>query len=232
MKRTLLALVLLVWFGPAAAAGQAQKPTLDSRIDVRVDAVPATDVFRQIISGLGYELQMDASIDAPVTLWVTHVTARTALNVVCESVGCTWRTDGNRLVVSQRGNVIASGRTEVKAGFMGKTDAEKKQALAIDLRSRFRKPLPIDMQFQDVPVSTILRALSEVSGLEITAEEPLASKHVTLIGSGKTVEDAIKAVTEQAGGGGIVTFSVSDRSDPAGLRMRMAFKLRPGTTRK
>jgi len=41
----------------------------------------------------------------------------------------------------------------------------------LDLLERLARPMPVDMQFQDVPVSTILRAMSDVAGLEITADE-------------------------------------------------------------
>ena len=132
-------------------------------------------------------------------LSVTHVSARTALNVVCESLGCTWRVNGARLVVSQAGTAVgASGQAHMYVGVAKKTDADKGK-MAKDLLIDLKKPLPVDMQFKDVPVSTVLRAMSEVSGIEITTDEPLASKRVTLTGSGKTVEDALKAVIEQAG---------------------------------
>jgi hypothetical protein len=215
---TFLSLVFLCVPAPAAAA--AQKPTLDSRIDVRLEAMPAADAFRQIIDGLGYELQMDATIDAPVTLWVTHVSARTALNVLCESLGCQWRTNGTRLVVSKAGAIVA-------VGVMGKTGAERAKAVATDLLVNLRKPLPVDMEFTDVPVSTVLRAMSEVSGLDISAEEPLASTHVTLTGSGKTVEGALKTVVEQAGGGGVMVFTVKDTGVAATPTVRIAIKPRP-----
>jgi hypothetical protein len=215
---TFLFLVLLCVPAPAAAAGQ--KPTLDSRIDVRLEGTPAAEAFGQIINGLGYELQMDVSIDQPVTLWVTHVSARTALNVLCESLGCQWRTNGTRLVVSKAGAVVA-------VGVMGRTGAERAKVVATDLLVNLRKPLPVDMEFTDVPVSTVLRAMSEVSGLDISAEEPLASTHVTLTGSGKTVEGALKTVVEQAGGGGVMVFTVKDTGVAATPTVRIAIKPRP-----
>ncbi len=215
---------LLAAASPHAAV--AQKPTLDSRIEIRVEGTPAADVFRQIISGLGYELQMAPSIDAPVTLWISGVSARTALNVVCESLGCAWQVTGSRLVV------MARPAEKISVG-EGQTTIRKKNpgAMKLDLRQRFGRPLPVDMKFQDVPVSTILRAMSEVSGLEITAEEPLASQHVTLTGSGKTVEDALKAIIEQAGGA-VARFTVSDPSSPGSLAMRFAIKVRPAVPKK
>ena len=228
MTRRCLALLALAALLAAVSPAQAQKPTLDSRIDVRVEATPAAEVFRQIISGLGYDLQLDASLAAPVTLWVTHVSARTALNVVCESVGCTWRVVGSRLVVSQGDSpAAASSGLFARVGRAEKTEAGKPKTMALDLGARFKRPLPVDMQFQDVPVSTILRAMSEVSGLEITADEPLASQHVTLTGSGHTVEDALMAVIKQAGSEGAAMFMVRDRGNSAAPEMKIAIKARP-----
>jgi len=231
MTRSLLALLVLALLWSPAQADQAQKPTLDSRIDVRFEATPASDVFRHIISGLGYELQMDPSIDAPVTLSVTHISARTALNVVCESLGCQWRVNGRRLVVSQAGMAVASsGRSLTYVGVVEKSGAAKVKVNPKDLLVNLKKPLPVDMQFTDVPVSTVLRAMSEVSGVEITANEPLASKHVTLTGSGKTVEDALKAVIEQAGGGAAAVFTM--RVDAGAESPQIVIAIRPRDVKK
>jgi hypothetical protein len=200
MTRTALIVVVLAGLLAAlpASSALAQKATLDSRIDVRLEAMPAADAFRQIINGLGYELQMDASISQPVTLWVTHVSARTALNVLCESLGCQWRVNGTRLVVSEAGTGEVGSATSM--GVAGKTGAERGKGVAANVLVNLRKPLPVDMQFKDVPVSTVLRAMSEVSGIEITTDEPLASRHITLSEGVRTVEDALKAVVEEAGG--------------------------------
>ncbi|MBE3110569.1 MAG: hypothetical protein IMZ46_08675 [Acidobacteria bacterium] len=214
---TVLALTSLLASLPAAPAF-AQKPTLDSRLEVRFEATPAADVFRHIISVLGLELQLDANVDGPVTIWVKDVSARTALNVVCESLGCQWRVVGKRLVVGGSDSKIKW------AGLATKDAAGRKKFVAMDLRSHLTKPLPVDMQFQDVPVSTVLRAISEVAGLEITADEPLASTHVTITASSKTVEDALEAVIEQAGPGTMTAFSVMKAgSDPA-VRIKIAVK--------
>jgi type II secretory pathway component GspD/PulD (secretin) len=179
----------------------AQKATLDSRLEVRFEATPAADVFRSIVSGLGLELQLEPKVQGPVTIWVKDVSARTALNVVCESLGCQWRVNGTRLVVSQAATVTAtSGRGLAWVVTPARSKAEQGEVVKKDFLLNLKKPLPVDMQFNDVPVSTVLRAMSEVSGIEITTDEPLASKHITLTGSGRTVEDALKAVIEQAGG--------------------------------
>ena len=227
---THLALIgLLLAALPAPAF--AQKPTLDSRIEVRFEAAPAAEVFRQIISGLGLELQIDSAVDDPVTIWVTNVAARTALNVVCESLGCTWRTDGTRLVVSPSGAAFLKSDGKVPRLAVGQAvDREKTLKLVkLTLHEQLARPLPVDMQFKDVPVSTILRALSEVSGLEITADEPVASKHVTLTGSGRTVEDALKAVIEQAGGGMVTMVRITrlDKTAIVAIKPKTAIKIVP-----
>ena len=209
----------------------AQKATLDSRLEVRFEATPAADVFRSIVSGLGLELQLEPKVQGPVTIWVKDVSARTALNVVCESLGCQWRVNGRRLVVGQAGMAVASsGRSLTYVGVVEKSGAAKVKVNPKDLLVNLKKPLPVDMQFTDVPVSTVLRAMSEVSGVEITANEPLASKHVTLTGSGKTVEDALKAVIEQAGGGAAAVFTM--RVDAGAESPQIVIAIRPRDVKK
>jgi len=129
---------------------------------------------------------------------------------------------GNRLVVGRSAGAAAGpGSTIARVGVetTGKPQKDLK-TVKLDLLERLARPMPVDMLFQDVPVSTILRAMSDVAGLEITADEPLASKHVTLAGSGRTVQDALKAVIEQAGGGGVTVFRVRDTgTDSAAIRI-------------
>ncbi len=233
MTRRCLALLALAAFLAAAAAVQAQKPTLDSRLDVRFEATPVADVLRHIVSGLGLELQLDPAVQGPVTLWVTHVSARTALNVVCDSVGCEWKVNGKRLVVSRLAD--ASPKPVVWSPSpvaVMVADAATRKTVSIDLRERMRRPLPVDMQLQDVPVSTVLRAMSEASGLQITADEPLASTRVTLTSSEKTVADALQAIVKQAGGYNIAMFSVKDTSDAGAPAVKIVIKPRATAVKK
>lgn len=229
MTRRCLALLALAAGLAAATAVQAQKPTLDSRLDVRFEATPVADVLRHIVSGLGLELQLEPAVQGPVTLWVTHVSARTALNVVCESVGCSWRVSGNRLVVEQSNRgVTGSGRVAIVSG---QNAGGKATSMAIDLGARFKRPLPVDMQFQDVPVSAVLRAMSDVVGLEITADEPLASTRVTLTSTEKTVEDALKAIVSQARGSGAM-FTIRSAGGAEAPTMGISIKVPPAPVKK
>jgi hypothetical protein len=76
--------------------------------------VPVTQVFPAFAKSLGYELSLDPALRALVTIEVRNVTAATALNAICESIGCRWRLEGTRLVVSARTDVVTTLRSTPK----------------------------------------------------------------------------------------------------------------------
>ena len=97
-----------------AAVAQAQSEgNLQRRVSINVSTVPPLQVLEMIARAVDCAVQVDPRVAEPVTIRVSRVTARTALNAVCESVGCRWRLDGKTLRVeaepadSQRTDQIA-----------------------------------------------------------------------------------------------------------------------------
>lgn len=96
----------LVWLAllaaPVAAQPDEGTARLDERIDLALRDAAATEVVTAFGQILGVELDIDSALTGSVTLEVHRVRAETALNAVCESIGCRWRLEGDppsRLVV-------------------------------------------------------------------------------------------------------------------------------------
>lgn len=73
----------------APARGQEEQP-LGRRITINVNAVPPRQVLEMIARTMGGRFELDPQVTAPVTIRVVRITIRTALDAVCESVGCRW----------------------------------------------------------------------------------------------------------------------------------------------
>jgi len=105
----------------AAVATAQSEGNLLRRVSINVSAVPPPQVLEMIARAVDCTVQVDPSVAEPVTIRMTRVTARTALNAVCESVGCRWRLDGKTLRVDpEPADIQRTAQTageDVKPGF-------------------------------------------------------------------------------------------------------------------
>jgi hypothetical protein len=112
MTRTLVLVLAVLSFAVDAAA---QKDLAGERVNLLFKDTPVVQVFQPLAKSLGYELTLDPTLRALVSIQVDNVTAQTALNALCESIGCKWRQDGRRLIVDARTDITAVMRTTAKA---------------------------------------------------------------------------------------------------------------------
>jgi TonB family protein len=101
----------LVILSVAAHPAAQPKDLARERVELLFRDVPVAQVFPALAKSLGYELSLDPALRALVTIEVKNVTAATALNAICESIGCRWRLEGTRLVVGARTDVVTTLRS-------------------------------------------------------------------------------------------------------------------------
>lgn len=81
--------------GAAAEAQQAtDDPHLDTRVSIRYENASAMEVLSALArAGNATQIRVPDKIERllPVTVTLTNVTLRTALDAVCENAGCRWR---------------------------------------------------------------------------------------------------------------------------------------------
>ena len=97
-KRTLLiALSAMALYAGADAAAGAQQDTDDPRLDTRVTIsyqnAAATDVLFALGRAGDLRTNMTTSPLLPVTVTLTNVKLRTALDAVCQNAGCYWQVE-------------------------------------------------------------------------------------------------------------------------------------------
>jgi len=88
--------------GAAPADAQAAEARLGERIDLDLEAAPAEQVLSVFAQVLGATPEIEPDVQGEISITLFNVTARTALNATCESLGCRWRLvpgDPARLIV-------------------------------------------------------------------------------------------------------------------------------------
>ena len=184
---------------------------LGKRVSIDVNSVAPQEVFGSLARSLGCEASVDPAVQQPVTLRVVDVSARTALSAICESIGCRYRLDGNKLVIEP-----LLPKTQEKV-VTARIKADRLQIL--------KKPLPQGLRFENVPLSSVLKAVSDASGFDISIEPTDPDKKVTVDVSGQTFQEALKRIITVAGTGNVVAIGVTDDS-----KLKMRIKL--GATKK
>jgi TonB family protein len=93
----------LVFLAPGVALAQSNpKPAdLDRRVFIDVSQAAPFEVLAELSSVIGSYLNPDTAISStPVTLRIWNVRARTALDALCDTVGCRWQLEGRTLRVT------------------------------------------------------------------------------------------------------------------------------------
>jgi TonB family protein len=166
MKGKLLAWVplLFVWLpGPLFAQPREQPVDLNRRVFVDVNQVQPFEVLRELSPVIGSYLDSDPQLSqAPITLRVWNVRARTALDAVCEAAGCRWQLQGRTL------HVTAS-------------EPPPSVPRSAEFFAKMKKPLQgPNWKFERAPLRTVADALSEAVGGQVVFEGADPSSPITV----------------------------------------------------
>jgi type II secretory pathway component GspD/PulD (secretin) len=184
---TALALLLI------STSGWAQTD-LGKRVSIDVNTVSPQEVFGLLARSLDCEISIDPQVQQPVTLRVVNVTARTALSVICESIGCRYRLDGKKMVIEpllQKAKDLVQSRIKTKA-----------------ILGDLKKPLPKGMRFENASLSSVLEVISKASGMEVSADPAQGVKTITVDVSGQPLMEGLKQVLTLAGADGFITLTL------------------------
>jgi hypothetical protein len=149
MKRIAIVMILVgLWMAPAHAAAQADPFNVRVTIDYR--AAPAADVIAALAAAAGVPLELGAGNMRPVTITLTNVRLRTAIDAVCDNALCSWHLAGTLKVTP--------------------LPSEKSAAL----------PPRVSFTLRDTPVSDLFRALAAAIDVQVTIESSLPNGLVSM----------------------------------------------------
>lgn len=184
--------VLLLTALVAAPAPPVLAQDLESKkITLDLNTVAPADAFQAVADAIGVKAAVDGALTKPVDIAVKNVTARTALNAMCESIGCSWELTSARLVVRAAGDAGSrAGRVYVG----GKAATPEAQAVV----DAFRKELPAGLNFENAPLADVNKRLSEAVGLPVQLKCRLPEvTTATMDFSGLTLQSALQKIGER-----------------------------------
>ncbi|REJ86213.1 MAG: hypothetical protein DWQ36_09650 [Acidobacteria bacterium] len=146
----------------ATAAAAASPITLEL-----VDA-PADEVLSALAAVLDAELEMPPHGDRDVTVTLHGVQATTALQVVCESIGCDWTLGGGRLSIAW----------QERGGSAPSVQSAETGAAALQDEPRFGEEL--DLSLRDARLGEVLAGFAKVTGVPVDVAAELENATVTV----------------------------------------------------
>ena len=191
MKRTLCAMLLPLLMVTLASPARAQGPTAE-KVTLDLNGVAPFAAFKAVASAMNVGVTVSPAVTAPVNIAVRNVTAKTALNAMCESIGCQWTiTDGILVVRPSAAPVVRKDRA---VRVEGKAATPEGQAIL----EAFKRKLPGDMKFDNAPLEEVSRRLTESVGLpvKLSCRDPDV-KTLSIDFGNLTLASALEAIGER-----------------------------------
>ena len=202
MNRFLIASLTSLLIATPAASAWAQD-VLAKKVTVDVNAATPVSVFTAVAtaSGAHFTVTVDPAVTDPVDMTVRNVSVKTALNAICESIGCQWTLTGNTLVVKPQAAVKVG--VLMRAEGAASADKTKAKARAQVVLDALKQKLPADLKFENAPLADVNARLSEALKMkvELSSKDP-AVKTISLDFGGLTLQSALQALGEQEGAKG------------------------------
>jgi hypothetical protein len=213
----------------AFAVPSAAQDALNKRVTLDLKAMAPSDALKVIATAIGYTVDVAPDVATPVDIVVGNITAKTALNTICESIGCAWQASGTVIRVTRAlPGTLASDRSQfaVMRRSPGARGAQAKtgSTTIVELRRRLDQVLPADMKFENAPMAQVAERLSKATGFEITFSGD-ASPGRTFSGdlSNRPFSEAMKAISQGSFQMAVQMFA-NDR--PGGLKISLVLKPR------
>jgi hypothetical protein len=197
MNRLLCAVLLPLLIVAPAAPASAQD-ALAKKVTLDVNAASPASVFKAVASasGASFTVTVDPAVTEPVDISVRNVSVKTALNAICESIGCQWTFSGNVLVVKPLTSfAIGVVQHDVRVAAV---DRDKASARAQVVLNALKQKLPADLRFENAPLGEVSKRLSEVlrMNVQLGCKDP-GVQTLTMDFSNLTLQAALQAIGER-----------------------------------
>ena len=194
---------------PARAAAPSDQSALNKRVSLDLKAMAPRDAFKVIANAIGDTAEVAPDVSTPVDIVVGNISARTALNTICESIGCTWQASGTVIRVAKaEGSMVGMPRRRASRA----DEVEARSAGVAELRRLMDQVLPADVKFEHVPLAEVAVRLSKATGFEVTLVGTRPGETFSGDLGGRPFSAALKAIGEQLEGTA-ATITISGRKD-------------------
>jgi len=194
MNRLIRCVVVAMALGSMAAPAFAQD-VIAKRISLDLKGVAPAQAFKAVADAVGVNVSIDTAVTAPVDILVRGVSAKTALNVMCESIGCRWTLAAGTLSIKPIAQFNATVAWDT-AGTTEQSEARLKRTQM--LLDAMKQKLPADMKFENAPLDAVSKRLSEALSLHVrlNCKDP-SVQTLTMDFSSLTLQAALQAIATQ-----------------------------------
>jgi type II secretory pathway component GspD/PulD (secretin) len=195
MNRTLCAALLCLLVLTCSAPALAQDATA-KRVTLDLNGVTPAAALKAVSDAIGVTANVDAAVTDPVDITVRNVSARTALNAICESIGCRWTLTGNTLVVKPlTASMAGRVKYDVRVAVLDKGKASARTQV---LLNALKQKLPADMKFENAALDEVSKHLTEALKMPVEIRCKDASVETLTVDLGDlTLQEALKTIVEQ-----------------------------------
>lgn len=186
MKRIRTIAVAVCLLSSAAAFPAPEGP----RVDIDVAGAPSRDVFEILARALGVGLQLEMHVGDRLTMRLQNVSAKTALEAACESLGTSWRIEDGKLIVEH-----ASPPPRPVGALLDET---------------------VGISLVEAEVSKVVAPMAHMAGIEVEIDGDLGSQRVSIEMEQGTFREALERLCEAAS----CTWSLEERSEATVLTLR------------
>jgi hypothetical protein len=190
----LLVLLAVIAMSSCSSKARAEDPScyvdMSMRVTINVTDVKPQVVIDQLATNPDCAITLYPFFGKHVTVNVEDATVSEVIGTICPQLKCKWILKVNHLTIRPY---------TILDKWQDNQWVELEQRRTI-LQSR----LPEGMVFEDVPLSVVLKEISQACGLTIKAWKDEGDRKVTMDVSGMTVDEALKAVIRYVDGEGAV----------------------------
>ncbi len=203
---------------PLRSSAPSAQSALNKRVSLDLKAMAPSDAFKVIASAIGYTVEVAPDVSTPVDIVVGNISARTALNTICESIGCAWRVSGTVIHVEKATRELVAITRPGR--LTGANDAAARSAGIAELRRQLNQPLPPDMKFDRAPLADVAARLSKATGFEVTLAGARPGETFSGDLGGRPFLTALKSIGNQLGGTvATIRMSIRDRDGTKGIML-------------
>ena len=154
----------------AQVSSRSASAPLDMRVSVQyVNGKPA-DILQVLAKAAGLTVEASSSDLRPVTLTLTNVRLRTALDAICDTAACAWKLDGTTIKVTSSGTPAVSGLPPLVSLALDEVAVPDvfraigaAVGVAVVIEGEVERP-PVTVQFTNAQTSAILDHLCKTAG--------------------------------------------------------------------
>lgn len=141
------------------------------RVSVQYVNSNAGDMLRVLAKAAGLTVEVPSTPLQPVTITLTNVRLRTALDAICDTASCTWRLEGTTIKLASTGTPGAAGQlpptVSITANDMSVTEFFRAIGAAINVpvtvEGQVERP-PLTVSFTNASTTTVLDFMCKKAG--------------------------------------------------------------------